>query len=207
MQPYTYFLYHNPTGFKYYGSRYSKHAHPDDFWKTYFTSSKKVKELISQYGKDSFCFKIRQTFDTREACIKWEQTVINRHKILFKKDWLNQHNPGACTIHRKNFVPWQKGTKGLVVNSWKGRTGRYTPEHRANLALKSSKEYKDPLVRERHSKTVSGTGNPCYNTIWINKNNQHKRIPKSLLSDYITQGWVAGRRVNKNDKGQFSKCK
>ncbi len=206
MKPYTYFLYHVPTGYKYYGARYSKNAHPDDFWKTYFTSSKKVKELISEYGSDTFEYKIRRVFDTAESCIIWEQTVIRRFNILSKRDWLNQYNPGS-PIHRKRYEVWNKGKTGVQTNVWKGRTGRYDDDHLMNLSFKSSNEYKDPLVRKRHAEKVTGEGNPCYNKIWINKDSKHKRISLNDLQDYIDDGWSKGRILTKNEKGQFSKCK
>ena len=34
--PFTYYLYHKPTGKKYYGVRFKKGCHPDDLWNKYF---------------------------------------------------------------------------------------------------------------------------------------------------------------------------
>ena len=34
----------------YYGVRFAKNSSPDDLFKTYFTSSKYVRELINKYG-------------------------------------------------------------------------------------------------------------------------------------------------------------
>ena len=80
--PFTYLLKHIPTNKYYYGVRYRKGCHPKDLWKTYFTSSKKVKSLIKKYGKKSFIFEIRKTFKTQEqydelVSLKWEINSIS----------------------------------------------------------------------------------------------------------------------------------
>lgn len=86
---YTYLLKNKTTGLSYYGVRYSKTCHPDDFWKTYFTSSKVIKSLILTYGKDDFVFQIRKTFNIKESAIKWENTV-NRRLTVKSKKFLNK---------------------------------------------------------------------------------------------------------------------
>lgn len=47
---YTYYLYHTPTNKHYYGARYAKNAHVGDLWNTYFTSSKRIHNLIEEYS-------------------------------------------------------------------------------------------------------------------------------------------------------------
>ena len=87
MLPYTYRIKFIPTGEYYYGVRFSKNCDPSDLWSTYFTSSKKVKNLIRKYGKDSFTTEIRKVFETSEDAIKWEHRV-NQHT----KHWSNYFN-------------------------------------------------------------------------------------------------------------------
>ena len=67
--PYTYHLYHIPTGLHYYGVRWAKNCAPSDLWSTYFSSSKAVKKLIKEYGKDSFIAKVRKVFTTKEQAV------------------------------------------------------------------------------------------------------------------------------------------
>ena len=63
MKPYTYLIKHTPTNKVYYGYRSANKVEPhNDLWKAYFTSSTYVKDLISQYGIDSFEFEIRKIF-------------------------------------------------------------------------------------------------------------------------------------------------
>jgi hypothetical protein len=89
-------------------------------------------------------------------------------------------------------------------NIWKGKTNRYSPEHRKNLAFKSSNAYKSKEAREKHANTIRGEGNPCYATRWINKKGNQKRVPYSELDFWKTQGWLEGRLINRNNKGQFT---
>lgn len=48
--PYTYLIGWTILDCYYYGVRTAKGSTPEDFWKTYFTSSKQVKKLRIQYG-------------------------------------------------------------------------------------------------------------------------------------------------------------
>lgn len=88
--PYTYYLYHKPTNKSYYGAQWGKNVSPNNFWVTYFTSSKIVKNLIDEYGTNSFEFKIRKIFDTPEKAMIWEQKVIRRMNMVNNDNWLNQ---------------------------------------------------------------------------------------------------------------------
>ena len=89
---YTYLLKHIPTNTFYYGVRFAEGCHPDEFWKTYFTSSKKkIPELREQYGDGSFEFQIRKTFTCKQKAIDWESKVLRRMKVLESPElWLNR---------------------------------------------------------------------------------------------------------------------
>jgi hypothetical protein len=88
--PFTYYLYHIPTGKKYYGSRYRRGCDPSDIWTTYFTSSILVEALIKEYGKDSFIAEVRKTFTTAKEAVAWEQRVLKRLRVTKREDWLNR---------------------------------------------------------------------------------------------------------------------
>ena len=87
--PYVYFVKNKSTGLKYIGVKYSKNADPNDFWVTYFTSSKHVKGLIDLFGKEDFTFRIIKTFEKEHGALKYEN---NLNRIAFKRDdYLNLH--------------------------------------------------------------------------------------------------------------------
>lgn len=92
--PYTYYLYHAPTGLKYYGAKWGQGANPNNFWKTYFTSSPTIKKMIELYGVDSFTTEIRKVFsegseqEKIEKCVRWENKIIK--KVIGNPQWINR---------------------------------------------------------------------------------------------------------------------
>lgn len=88
--PYTYLLKHLPTGKVYYGCRFAKNCDPSEFWVKYKTSSKYVKELIDQYGEDTFVFEIRKTFNDVKSCRLWETRVLKRMDAVNRDIFLNK---------------------------------------------------------------------------------------------------------------------
>lgn len=93
---YTYLLKHISTNTFYYGVRFAEGCHPEEFWKTYFTSSKRVAKMREQYGDNSFEFEIRKTFNCKQKAIDWESKVLTRMKVLQKNElWINRTNNKA----------------------------------------------------------------------------------------------------------------
>lgn len=101
---YVYFLKHIPTGMMYIGSKYGLDADPRLLWKTYFTSSKKVRTLIDEYGPNSFEWSIRKTFEDREECYDYERRLLQRLKVKTRNDFLNEH-------HNDDFQPKSGGRR------------------------------------------------------------------------------------------------
>lgn len=87
--PYVYFIKHIKSNMWYIGSKYGKDAHPDLFFKKYFTSSKLVKDLIESEGIQSFSYKILKTFDTPEDAINYEFKLLKRLNVPHNKNSLN----------------------------------------------------------------------------------------------------------------------
>jgi hypothetical protein len=77
---YTYFLRNKITNQFYYGSRCKnvklKRTPQEDFWIRYFTSSKKVHNLIKTLGKESFEFQFLLEDVDYNKCYNLEQTLI-----------------------------------------------------------------------------------------------------------------------------------
>ncbi len=115
---YTYLLKHIPTGKVYYGCRYAKKSNPKDFWITYFTSSKIIKNLITETGKDSFIFEIRKTFKDPFECRKWEAKVLQKIDARNHHSFINKHNEDLnffCLTHTEE-------TKIKIGKSLLGKT-------------------------------------------------------------------------------------
>ena len=89
--PYTYRIFHIPTGKSYYGARFAKGCNPEDLWKSYFTSSSIIKSLITEYGKNSFTFEVRKIFNCPIKCQQYENTVLKKLGVPYNTNWINRH--------------------------------------------------------------------------------------------------------------------
>ena len=85
---YTYYLFHKPTGYKYYG--YNEGS-PENFWKDggYFSSSQLVHYFIKRDGIESFEARIHKVFNSWPKAKEFEGRFLRRVKAHTKKDWLN----------------------------------------------------------------------------------------------------------------------
>jgi len=92
-RPYVYIVRNNTTGLKYIGCQYGKRANSDNFWRTYFTSSKLIHKLIEVYGKDDFDCRIIKKFDSDFETLAFERKLLD--VAVYRDDYLNLH---------KNFV-------------------------------------------------------------------------------------------------------
>lgn len=112
--PYTYLIGWSILDKWYYGVRYSKKANPNDLWKTYFTSSKVVKEFIKEAGNPDI-IQIRKIFNCHIKAKNHEDKVLRRLKVNKNDKWLN--------IKSDSF-------KNLNVDSVRRLTGLDNPIHK-----------------------------------------------------------------------------
>jgi hypothetical protein len=141
-------LTHKATGKRYYGVRCSKDSNPSQLWVSYFSSSKIVKEIVAEEGKDSFSVEVRRTFSSKEKALRWEHKLLSRINAAKSKSWYNRHNGGkqfSCTSHTNE-------SKSKISKSLSGRSK--TLEHRAKIAEKSTWDGK--VTREQRSLAQKG---------------------------------------------------
>ena len=93
-QPFTYRITFRPTGQSYYGVRTKKHCHPEELWQCYFTSSRRIQQLITEFGTSAFDFEIRKTFTTKAEARAWEHRVLTRRDVVNNSQWLNENVGG-----------------------------------------------------------------------------------------------------------------
>ena len=199
---YTYYLYHVPTGKKYYGYRYANKCEPEqDLWVYYFSSSDLVEDLIEQYGKESFQYQVRKMFDTQEEAHTYEQTFLHRVKAIEKKDWLNQAYSNGPFYFHGPFRPEtiekirhsKIGNKNGVGN--KSRTGQKNSEitrSRLRDAVKRNGGAHNKGLKTRddvkEKQSIAATGK-----IWIFDifSNEERKI---RIEEKIPNGWARGRK-------------
>ena len=147
--PYTYILKHIPSGRRYYGVRYGKGCLPADLWVTYFSSSKRVKRLILETGKNSFEFQIRRTFKNRHAAIAWEHKVLKRLNVAQNKNWINvcsgRFDPEKARLGAKTKKPWKENDPRY--------TARKEGQRWKDIALRNIVKMQTPEARAKNRST------------------------------------------------------
>lgn len=88
---YRYTILFKPSGQKYHGSKYSKDADPNLFWKTYFTSSKIIASLINEYGINSFEI-LEIILHPNNDAYECEKQFLIDNDCANSNEWINQSN-------------------------------------------------------------------------------------------------------------------
>lgn len=169
--PYTYLLKHIPTGKFYYGCRFAEGCNPKEFWKDYKTSSKYVKELVEQYGEDSFVFEIRKTFNDKQSARNWETKVLKKMNVVTRTDFLNMTD--NISICPEAASKGRKGKFGIFRNSQK----QIDAVKKANTGLKRSEEVKRKMSESAKGKR-SGDMNPMFGKKMSEETKQKMRLAK-----------------------------
>lgn len=150
--PYTYLIGWSRHNKFYYGARWAKNSSPNDLWKTYFTSSKHVKNFVEKYG-DPDIIQIRKIFDSSQDAKLWEEQVLRRMNVVSDNRFLNKNVNGkflkdgpqskdhvekrisATTISRKRNGTYivSEETKKKISDSTKGVSKPHSEEHKTAI--------------------------------------------------------------------------
>lgn len=152
MQPYYYAIRHKKTGKIYIGSQYGKNSNPDNLLKTYFTSSKIVKDLIQKDGVDSFeiCY-----IESRDDAREYEQkSLLELYKSYGREDFLNKYlnrnlSPGILLTEE---IIQKANEKRKISNSVAAK--KLLEEGRHNFQLKNASTFEH--VRKASSERMKG---------------------------------------------------
>ena len=153
---YTYLIRHNPTRRVYYGVRTANTKPPlEDLWQEYFTSSKRIHEIIAADGADSFDVEIRKIFDDKAAAIAWEKRVLTRCKVMEDSRWINANIGGYILPTAESCAKISAFHKGVAKSD----------EHKQKISEANRGKKKGPLsveTRVKISAKKSGENNPMF---------------------------------------------
>lgn len=176
--PYTYFIRWDDLNVNYYGKRTARGCHPEEFFISYFTSSKYVADTIAEYGMPD-TIKVHKIFSDADSCNSQEIRFLKRVNAAKNINWLNKSNGG------KNFdtsgIPKTIEQKQKISKSL---TGSKLPDATKIKISVATSGKNNPMWGK--SKELS----PGYNKIWITNGIENFRIDKN---EFIPVGYKAGQ--------------
>lgn len=159
--PYTYLIGWSNHNKYYYGVRFAKNCNPDDLWKTYFTSSEKVKKSRLEFGEPDV-IDVRKTFSDSKSARLWESKVLRKMNAVSDQRWLNQTDITDKFYHD-------------------GPRGTFTPEHREKMAAaKRGRKISPEHAAALHAGRRNSKNSPEHNSI-ISANNKGRHASAETL--------------------------
>jgi len=142
----------------YCGVRYKHGCHPSDLWKTYFTSSKHVKNFRKLHGEPDH-IEILKEFDNFQDAYNYEQEKLKEFDVLNKNNWLNKR-----VGYKFKYGPLTDEIKRKISNSNIGKHYRVCSEEtKLKIRLKllgrprvpHTEESKRKMSESKKGKSVS----------------------------------------------------
>lgn len=174
---YTYCVHNRITGQYYYGFRSRnvklERTPFEDLWVHYFTSSTYIKQLIKQYGVDSFDVSILKEAEIASDCYRYEQELIKEHivnPLCLNKRYVDvasgsghfsftggQHTPEAISKIRQARATQIITDQHRANMSTAGKQKVFTESHRAALALSQQGKTLSAETKTKISNTKKGS--------------------------------------------------
>lgn len=155
MMPYTYLIGWSDLNLYYYGVRFAKDCSPNDLFKTYFTSSKRVKKTILEYGNPDI-IQIRRTFKDAKNARIWEHKVLKRLKVINNPKWLNLTD-NICIQHDEESIQKMKESqRKAMLKKYGVEYSSQRPEWSDLVKSTKRKKYGSENFNnmEKHKKTM-----------------------------------------------------
>lgn len=178
--PYAYLIGWSQLNLWYYGIEYGKKtktANPENLWKTYFTSSEYVHNIMNINGNPDV-IEIRKTFSNSKEAILWEEKIIRRMDMIHKSEWLNKNAAGAIyntpekykEIGKKiSTTKKKKFASGELIQHNKGKKMNLSPEIRAKLSKSCKERFSGKEISEETRKKIK------LKLIGVPKSEEHRK--------------------------------
>ena len=195
---YTYLIGWSKLDKWYYGVRYAKKSHPNDLWKTYFSSSKYVKEYRQQFGEPDV-IEIRKIFNTTNSAILWEEKVLKKMDVLNSKKWLNKNVSGAISSEISSAIQLNLIKSGN--HPFKGKTAKIRAR---NTQIERIKNGTHPFCDKNKQKILSIKNNETrlknktHNLLLSNIKEKFINMTDDEFSDWLSKQQVIGKNGKRN---------
>jgi hypothetical protein len=155
-KPYTYLIGWSNQNKFYYGVRFAKNCNPEELMKSYFTSSKYVKQFIEINGLPDI-IEIRKIFQTQNDARNWETKVLRRLNVVEEEKWLNKtNNKSIQPLYGEEHPNFKR----------KGKNSPHYNKKRTDLIEKKRQEWieknpmHDPISKQKSINARSGDTHP-----------------------------------------------
>ena len=205
---YTYYIVNKVTGQYYYGSRYKnislKRTPAQDLWIYYQTSSNSVKQLIDEYGKDSFEVSIIMEDEDYDKCYMYEQQMISQH--LGNDMCLNQY----CRLTNKFSTVLSDEAKQKISVSKTGKQRKPFSDETiakmrdvANNRKPMSVETKAKMSASKTGRTLLGS-KTATEQVTTNKSAHNSGKPMTDEQKAKLSAAMKGRTISDEHKAKIS---
>lgn len=155
-EPFVYLIGWSKLNLYYIGSRFcnskNRVAHPSQLWKSYFTSSKLVKETRLKNG-DPDIIEIRKTFSTSKEANDYENRLLQRIGAVFDPRFLNRND--TLNFRRDGPFSDKEKQKRSIANKGKN-TGPRSEETKAKIREKRKSQVFSEETREKKRLSMLG---------------------------------------------------
>lgn len=196
--PYTYLVGWSSLNKYYYGVRFGKNCHPEEFWVKYFTSSQKVKELRNTHGEPDI-IQIRKTFTTQNSARLWEKKVLKRMNVLNEEKWLNENIAGATIQTEENNISRSIKLKGKKVSELTKKVASITHKGKT-IPVEIRQKLRDLNRGENHPQYGTKASEEKKKKISIKNKGNNKEIHTCPHCGTVGKGSIMFRH-------HFSKCR
>lgn len=180
---YTYLIGWSKQNVWYYGCRFKEGVHSSDLWKTYFTSSKYVKEYRFWHG-DPDVIQIRREFIESKKCQEWEHKVLKRLKVINNPKWLNKTDNKSISLEAIKRGGILGGKNGSREGKRLGHLGKKKPRSQVEKMIKSKTGVS--VVHDGQSKGGSVSGPQAF---------QNKTGIHAISRKETTQNAIKGKNA------------
>jgi hypothetical protein len=200
MIPYVYKIRHIPTGKYYVGCQYGVNSDPENFWKSYKTSSKIVLKLIEEGGEDSFeVVKISVRDDARDYESKFLQRLYSFcGKDKFLEKMLNRNvSPGILLTEE---IINKANEKRKISNSIAAKKLLQENRHNFQKIVNPSKK---PENRKKSSERMKGNN---YGSFRVMDDNLKIKLAEKSMGNTNVRGTKWWYNILTDERKRSKEC-
>lgn len=156
-------------------------------------SGKRLNQAYKKYGKENFKKEIIKFFDSAKDAYEYESKIVN-DTLIEDVNCYNLVCGGKSPCKDKILVKYKDSDKYFFINRDKYDTNIHSTTW--------TNKHHNKEVKEKIRNSMLSRQSSVNKRIWVSKDGITKYIRKTLLDDYIKNGWMLGR-INYHPRKNF----